>query len=136
MRELTQDQLIAKAVELKCRIAQQTSDLKELQKLIEERCTFPEGRQTAHIFGAGYDVTVQQRTNTKWDQKKLEEARKAMGNDEFFKVFAWEFKPQSAKQLDAFLSFGSSDHARLVLDARTVTKGASQFTYQPMGADA
>lgn len=126
------DALIQRYVALKLELDQKQALLREIAAELAESAPFPEGKKTAHIIGAGYDVTVQRRENVKWDQKKLEAARQAMGNEDFFKVFAWEFKPASAKALNGFLDYGDPAHVEAVRGARTLTQGAPSITFAPI----
>ena len=126
------DALIARYVQLKMELDARQAQLREIAAELAESAPFPEGKKTAHIIGAGYDVTVQRRENVKWDQKKLEACRQRMGNENFFKVFAWEFKPASAKLLNGFLDYGDPAHVDAVKDARTVTQGAPSITFAPV----
>ena len=128
---MTLDELIESAVQIQREIAARQEELKAVKAELEKFCDYPEGKNTAHIFGAGYDVTVQRRNSTAWDQKKLEAVRKAMGNENFFKVFSWEFKPAGAKQLNAYMDFGDPAIIDMINGARTVKLGASQFTFTP-----
>jgi len=127
----TLDELIESAVQLQREITARQEELKAVKAELEKFCDYPEGKNTAHIFGAGYNVTVQRKSNTAWDQKKLEAVRKAMGNENFFKIFSWEFKPAGAKQLNAYMDFGDPAIIDMINGARTVKPGAAQFTFTP-----
>ena len=120
--------LISRGAMLKAQMNLAQEELGKINQQIADQTRFLEGKNTGHVFGGGYDVTVQKRTNVKWDQGKLRAAREALGDDDFFKVFTWEFKPSGANDLKAFLQFGG-DKAKRVLEAMTVTVGAPQVTY-------
>lgn len=124
--------LIAEGASLKATVEALQSRLREVNAALAEFADFPEGRNTARIAGAGYEVKIQRRENVKWDQAKLEAVREAMGNDEFFSVFAWKFEPKSKKALDGFLGYGDPSYASMIEDARTVSAGAPQVTYEPI----
>ena len=111
--------LISRGAILKAQMNLAQEELGRINQQIADQTRFLEGKNTGHVFGGGYDVPVQKRTNIKWE---------ALGDDDFFKVFTWEFKPSGANDLKAFLQFGG-DKAKRVLEAMTVTVGAPQVTY-------
>lgn len=122
--------LIRRGAELKSRISAMTDELRDINMSLQANAVFPEGKNTAHLTGGGYTATVQRKVNIKWDQTKLSEARARMGDDKFFSVFTWEFKPVSAKKLDGFLEFAPEEERFLVQTARTVSPGAPQVQYE------
>ena len=85
--------------------------------------SFKDGSDTGHLVADGYKVTITRRANTKWLKDKLEEARSKMSDALFFKVFAWEYKPRSKKDLDGFLAHADPEFRRLVLTAMETSPG-------------
>lgn len=126
--------LIREGVELKGQIDDATARLRDINRRLAEMASFPEGKNTAHLEGAGFEVTIQKKEYTKYDQGKLDAARKAMGNELFLKPFTYEFKPRSKKELDAFMAYGDADQVAMIREAMTITEGAPQVTYKPMEA--
>ena len=124
--------LVSRYVTLKMELDAKQKVLRELAAEIQEQATFPEGKNTAHIIGAGYDVSVQRRENVKWDQKKLASIRSRMGDETFFKLFTWEFKPVSARQITGFMDYGDPLQVEALRDARTCTPGAPAITFTPI----
>lgn len=122
--------LIAEGAALKADIDSKTARLRDINLALASLASFPEGKATAKLAGSGYAVKIQKRENVKWDQAKLEAARSSMGNEAFFSVFAWKFEPKSKKILDGFLGYGDPSYAAMIEDARTVSDGAPQVTYE------
>ena len=60
--------LVSEYVRLRQELDAKQACLKELAAALAGAAVFPEGKGTAHIRSAGYDVTVQRRQNVKWDQ--------------------------------------------------------------------
>lgn len=130
MNNTSVNQLIAEGAKTKAQLKMLQDKLRQINAALAGVAVFPDGKNTAHLAGNGYAVKIQRRENVKWNQDKLENCRRAMGNDEFFNVFTWEFKPASAKALDGFMKYGDQHFSALINDARTVTPGAPQVTYQ------
>ena len=93
----------------------------EIAELLEAHAKFKEGSSTGHLSAGGLKLTFSKKVNEKWSQPALELARKAFGDEWFFKVFKWEYKPQSKKDLDAFLSMGDKSLVQNILAAREVS---------------
>lgn len=126
--------LIREGARLKGIIDEATVSLRDINRQLAEQATFPEGKNTARLSGAGFNVTIQKKAYTKYDQDKLDAARKAMGNDLFLKPFTYEFKPRSKKELDAFMAYGDPGQAAMIREAMTISEGAPQVSYEPMEA--
>ena len=125
--------LVQEGAALKARIDSDTARLREINRELAEQATFPDGKNTAKIEENGVKATIQLKTYTKYDQEKLDAARRAMGNEAFLKPFTYEFKPRSKKDLDAFLAYGDPAQTAMVRDAMTITEGAPQVTYEQVG---
>lgn len=126
--------LIREGAALKDTITGQEARLREINLRLVELATFPEGKKTALLDGAGIRAKVQKKFYLKFDQEKVAVARQAMGDAAFSQVFGWTFKPRSQKDLDGFLQYGPPDHVRLVRAAMTITPGAPQVTFEPVEA--
>lgn len=124
--------LVDRAARLKEELTEKTEMLRQINLTLAERGEFKPGSQTGHLSGRHYQARIQLKDYTKWDQAKLADARQAMGDTEFFKIFKWIFEPISAKTLAGALEFGR--HADLIAAARTVTAGAPQVSFERMEA--
>jgi hypothetical protein len=102
----------------------------EIAAELEACATFKDGSNTAHLEAGGYKIKVERRYNVKWMADKLEEARRLLTDDLFFKVFKWEYKPQGKKELDAFLKTTSSAFRAAVLAAMTTSPGKPGITLE------
>ena len=116
-------------VSLKSEVEQKTARLRDLAKQIAAVTTFPEGKNTAHAVEAGYNFTIQRKENVRWDQKKLATCRADFGDDLFFKLFGWKYEPNT-KILNGFFETGDPSQIGMVLDARTVSPGAPQISFE------
>ena len=95
----------------------------EIAEQLLQDVSFKNGSDTGHLVTGGYKVTVTRRANTKWLKDKLEEARSKMSDTVFFRVFAWEYKPRSKKDLDGFLAHADPEFRRLILTAMETSPG-------------
>jgi hypothetical protein len=105
-----------------------TKELKEIKAKLAKAAEYKPGSKTGHIFGDNYSATVQLKEYVKWDQTALDTLRQTMGDEEFFKVFKWEFEPQSKKVLDGALEF--SAFGADIKKTFTVTQGAPQISFK------
>lgn len=115
--------LINEYVSNKAEIDRLTARNTELADIFNLHAEFKAGSQTGYLTGDTHKITVTRRLNTKWSQDKLEIARAEMQDDAFFKVFGWEYKPKSKKELDAFLEYGAPEQRQLIIDAMETTPG-------------
>lgn len=125
------DTLIAEGAKLKEQEADIKARLADINKTLETMAEFC-GKKTATIVGGGYRVKIQKRTNVRWDQAKLNEARQMMGNDEFFKAFTWRFEPKGARQLAEYFEATQEHNANIIKAAMTEKPGAPDVTYEPI----
>ena len=130
MFSATETEKIARQyVLLKSEVEQKTAQLRDLAKQLAGSATFPEGKNTAHMVSGGYDFTIQRKENVRWDQKKLATCRADFGDDLFFKLFGWKYEPNT-KILNGFFETGDPSQIGMVLDARTVSPGAPQISFE------
>jgi len=126
--------LIREGAALKAEIDEKSERLREIHVHLLGIASFAPGKKTAIVEGAGLKAKIQKKEYVKFDQEKLARARLEMGDPSFTKVFGWAFKPRTAKDLDAFLSYGDAEHVALVRDAMTITPGAPQVSYETVEA--
>jgi hypothetical protein len=124
------DVLAQEAVALKERIGSAQDRLREIDEQLAAMAIFPKGKQTGTVEGDVFKIKVTLKEYSKWDQEALRQARGVLGDDAFFKVFTWEFKPISKKELDGYLKFAGDEYKNAVLNALTVTPGKPQVTYE------
>lgn len=116
------NKFIIEAYRLQEEINEKKTKLAQLKEQIANEAVFePNCATCTQYFDNGcIRVKTSNRKVYKWDQKKLEEARKQMGNQEFLKVFKYEFSTISSRKLDAFLGFAPQDQKDLVTNAAEV----------------
>ena len=102
------------------RLTQRNYDIAEV---LEAHARFKEGSSTGHLSAGGFKITLTKKVNEKWNHPALETVRTALGDKMFFKIFKWEYKPTSKKDLDAFLLMGDPALVQNVLSAREVNPG-------------
>ena len=122
--------LIREGMEIKARMDADKKRLQSINNTLAELAEYREGSQTGHIYDTNLHVKVQRKTNVKWDQAELNRARVALGDDLFFEVFKWEFKPASKKALDGFMQYGDKTCVELVRGAMTETPGTPAVEYE------
>lgn len=127
------DDLMMRALEIKRQKQALEDELNDIGKKISAAARFPEGKHTAHVEGLHARATVSIRTSEKWDQKKLNNARSAVGDDVFLKAFRFEWKKRSNKELNLALSGVSEEQRKLVLSALSTTKN-NYITYEDLDA--
>lgn len=123
-------ELMREGMAIKTRMDADRKRLQEINAALAGLAEYREGSQTGHLYDSNLHVKVQRKTNVKWDQTGLNQARAGMGDELFFQVFKWEFKPSSKKALDGLLEFGKAEHRQMVLAAMTETPGAPSVEYE------
>lgn len=121
---------IRQAMILKAEIDNKKKQLAGIHQELAILAEYKEGSQTGHIYTEHYHVKVALKKNIKWDQQKLNEARTALGDKDFFSVFGWKFEPKGKALLDAFLADSDTARTAPVLAAMTVSNGAPSVTYE------
>lgn len=121
---------IHQAMILKAEIDNKKKQLAGIQQELATLAQYKEGSQTGHIYTEHYHVKVALKKNIKWNQKKLNEARTAIGDKDFFSVFGWKFEPKSKAVLDVFLADQDVKITAPILEAMTVSDGSPSVTYE------
>ena len=122
--------LLMEGYNLKRRMDADKARLAAINQQLARLAEYRDGSATGHIYAGDMHAKVVQRSNVKWHQPELEQARKAMGDDAFFKVFKWEYKPLSAKALNGFFDYGALAHVEAVKAACEESYGAPTVTYE------
>jgi hypothetical protein len=112
------------------RIREMTAELDLLKEELAPLAEFKNGSQTGHLTGTRWTVTVQKKENVKWSQDALKALRLKMGDEEFFKVFTFEYGPESKKTSDGAIAFGA--FGKDISEARTVTEGKPYVSFKRM----
>ena len=87
--------LIKEAYQIKTKVAQMQSRLKEINLQVAEQAEYKEGSKTGHIYTPDFEVTVSLRENVKWNQERLSEISRHI--PEFNKLVKTEIKPDVRK---------------------------------------
>jgi hypothetical protein len=125
------DALVREGAETKAEMDNLQAKLRLINKQLADLAPFEGDKKTATIEAGGYTVKVQVKENVRWDQEKLNRARTTLGDDMFFKVFRWEYKPVSKKDLDGYLEYAGDEYKQPILDAMSTKPGAPSVTYTP-----
>lgn len=126
------ESLIEEGAMLKEEVQAKTQRLREIGAILAEQAQFPEGKNTAHIVGCRFKATVQKKETISWDQDALGQARFGLGDNEFFGLFGWEFKPKAKKDLDGFLKH--SPKAELIRSAMIIKQATPAVSFAALEA--
>jgi len=121
-------ELLREGEALKRAIADDTKRLRNINQQVAAAAQFKGGAKTGHAVAGGIRAKVTLRENTRWDQGRLAQL-KAWHPELFRNAFASEYKPLSAKALEA-VAGANPDFAQGVTWARTVSDGAPQVEYE------
>ena len=118
------DKLIRRGLELRCSIDTLKKQLDDVNRQIVEAAEVPEGRNTAWVQGKDCRARVMNRVYEKWDQRKLDEARRTLGEEAFRELFRSVWEPVSRREVQGFLARASSDERDALMDdlIRQLTK--------------
>lgn len=126
------DKLIRRGLELRCSIDSLKKQLEEVNRQIVEAAEFPEGRSTAWVQGKGCRARVVNRVYEKWDQHKLDAARRVLGSDAFDSLFRAVWEPVSRRDVQGFLAH-APEHERDALLAALDAKTSPMVSYEVKG---
>lgn len=125
-------ELLREGYALKARMAADKERLAQINAAIAGMATFSGACKTARLAASGYVAKVQRKETVTWDQKALRKAVNAMGVHEFQKAFDYEYKPKSAKDLNAYMMDPATpdEYRALISAARMVKPGAPTVTFE------
>ena len=126
--------LMREGLALKESIEKERARLAEIANALRTLAEFRDGSATGHVYAGDLHAKVVLKSNVRWDQAGLEQARAAMGDEKFFKVFKWKYEPRNARALQGFFDYGGRDDISLVRAACTETPGQPSVTYEYVGA--
>ena len=126
------DKLIRRGLELRCSIDTLRKQLDDVNRQIVEAAEFPEGKNTAWVQGKGCRARVLNRVYEKWDQRKLDEARDALGEEAFRELFRAVWEPVSRRDVQDFLAH-APENERDALLAALDSKTTPQVSYELQG---
>ena len=126
------DKLIRRGLELRCSIDTLRKQLDDVNRQIVEAAEFPEGRNTAWVQGRDCRARVMNRVYEKWDQRKLDEARDALGEEAFRQLFRAVWEPVSRRDVQDFLA-RAPENERDALLAALDSKTTPQVSYELRG---
>ena len=126
------DKLIRRGLELRCSIDSLKKQLEDVNRQIIEAADFPEGKSTAWVQGKGCRARVVNRVYEKWDQRKLDEARAALGEEAFRELFRAVWEPVSRRDVQDFLA-RAPENERDALLAALDSKTTPQVSYELRG---
>ena len=95
----------------------------ELAEKMLGLASFAPGSDTGKLKAAGYKVSITRHINEKWDQDKLENARKVFTDDVFFMLFRQKYDPDR-RALKTFMRGDSDGKLKaMLIDACTTSAG-------------
>lgn len=120
-------EFIDEGARLKSEIQEHQTRLREINKILADSLEF-NGKKSTKAEGYSFVANVSLKESISWDQEALNQSRAKLGDEEFFKLFKWEFKPRAKKELDGFLNH--NPNAEAIRQAMTIKPGAPSVTYK------
>ena len=124
------ESLIREGARLKSDIETKTARLRRINLALCESAEFKEDLRTAHLAGAGYQVTVRLHDNVTWDQERICEFRGMLSEEKFAQLFKAEYVPTSKKQIDGFMAHADPDLAAGLRSCMNIRPAAPQVVYE------
>ena len=129
--------LLRRGMELKKQMAAIRTELGQVHNAITAMASFKPGSKTCTMAQDGILCKVQQRDNVTWDQAQLKAAYKVIGPEGFSRAFDYEFKPISARALNAWMADPNTPDVwrQLVSVARTVKTQSPSVSFEDVSGD-
>ena len=123
--------IIDRAAALKQEIVEKTEELRACNLAIaKNEASFKPGSKTGHAFGQQWKATVQLQETVSYDHEALEFLRFKIGDEKFFHLFRYEYKPKENKAIKNFIQF--SEHGPWAAKAMITKEGAPQVKFERM----
>ncbi len=131
-KEWSLGSLLRRAVELRTQLNGIRKELGQVQDMIASMATYGQGSKTCTMAEDGILCKVQRRETVTWDQRQLKMAYQMIGAEGFSQAFDYEFKPISAKALNAWMADPNTPDAwrKMISIARTVKTQAPSVTFE------
>lgn len=122
--------LIEEGASIKSEIDAKNKRLREINAILVENATFADGKKSTHLVGCQFKATLAKKEDIVWDQAKMGDVRAALGDEQFFELFVWEYKHKAKKDLDAFIKH--NPRANVVKAAMTIKAGTTSVKYEAL----
>ena len=124
--------LLKRGMELKKQMNAIRTELGQIHTAIAAQASFRNGSKTCTMAQDGILCKVQQRDNVIWDQAQLRAAYRIIGAEGFSQAFDYEFKPISARALNAWMAAPTTPDQwrQLVSMARTVKTQSPSVSFE------
>jgi hypothetical protein len=126
------ESLIREGAALKSEIDSKTARLRLIHLRFAESVRFENGKKTAHLVGAGYQVRVRLHDNIAWDQEKILKFREYVLEEKFGELFKAVYEPTSQKQIDGFIGHADRELSNGLKWCMSVKPGVPQVTYEKL----
>lgn len=123
------ERLIHRGLELRCSIDGLKKQLEAVNREVAALAEFPEGKATAYVCGEGCRARVSLREYEKWDQERLGDARRLLGEELFGSLFRRVWEPVSRREVQGFLKHGPHE-LRAVVQAAREARVTPQVVYE------
>ena len=123
------ERLIHKGLQLRCSIDSLKKELEAVNRDVAALAEFPEGKATAYVCGEGCRARVSLREYEKWDQARLGDARRLLGEELFGSLFRSVWEPVSRREVQGFLRHGPQE-LRAVVQAAREARTAPLVVYE------
>lgn len=125
--------MVVRGSELKIQIAAMTEELHSVNMALAKVATFLPNSKTGHLMEAGIRVKVSLRENVKYLQDRLQQVKDLIP-ESFNRVFVYEYKPVSTKELTAAMA-ENDEFAKAVEWSREIKPGMPTVTYERIDMD-
>ena len=106
LKDLPTVRLVDEAAALEGEIGRLKEKLDSMNREVAARVQFRQGGRTSHAFGRHHSARVRRRESLEWDQPSLENLRREIGDEAFFRIFRKVYEPKSARVVSSALEGG------------------------------